>query len=97
MSLEKMCEMANTSSVIVGLMISAFLVIRFYAPFVRRKYMAVVTGTAFFIIMSFLYLIPYLMSGVTAYIVGISVVCIVSLISDRRNIPQKIFLSLTII
>ncbi len=96
MSLEKMCEMANTSSVIVGLMISAFLVIRFYAPFVRRKYMAVVTGTAFFIIMSFLYLIPYLMSGVTAYIVGISVVCIVSLISDRRNIPQKIFLSLTI-
>ena len=56
MSLERMCEMANTSSVIAGLVISAFLVRWFYAPFVRRKYMAAVTGTAFFIIMCFLYL-----------------------------------------
>ena len=93
---EQMWDAANTISALVGLLLSGILVARFYYSYINSKYRAVIIGITFFLVMTVLYLIPFIMTGITAYIVGGSAVCIVSLIMDRRNIPQKIFLSVTI-
>ena len=50
----------------------------------------------FFAAMTILYLIPFPMPGAVAYIVGIIAVFVASMIFDRRNISQKVFLSMTI-
>lgn len=96
MSMERMWDIANTISVIAGLLVGAFLVVRFYIPYVVKRKVAAVTGAVFFVIMTMLYLMPFSMSGVVAYIVGIVAMCLVSMISERRNIPQKVFLSMTV-
>ncbi len=96
MSMDKLWEIANTISAIAGLLISAILVMRFYIPYVIKRSAAVITGMTFFVIMTILYFIPISMSGVAAYVIGITALCLASLISERENIPQKIFLSLTI-
>ena len=96
MSMERMWDIANTISVIVGLLVGAALVVRFYIPYVLKRKVAVVTGAVFFVIMTLLYLIPFSMSASVAYIVGIVAVCLASMISERRNAPQKVFLSMTV-
>ncbi len=96
MSMEKMWDIANTISGMADLLLGAILVARFYIPYVVKGKVAAVTGASFFLIMAVLYLIPFSMSGVVAYIVGIVAVCLVSVIFERRNIPQKVFLSMTI-
>lgn len=96
MSMERMWDIANTISVIAGLLVGAVLVVRFYIPYVVKRKVAAVTGAVFFVIMTMLYLMPFSMSGVVAYIVGIVAMCLASMISERRNIPQKVFLSMTV-
>ncbi len=96
MSMERMWDIASTVSAIAGLLVSAILVARFYVPYVIKKKPAVLTGTVFFAVMTSLYLIPFSMSGVVAYIIGIIAVCLTSLLCERRNLPQKVFLSMTI-
>ena len=95
MSVERMWDMASTISAIAGLFGSAILVARFYIPYVIKK-KAALTGIVFFVVMATLYLIPFSMSGAVAYIVGIIAVFVASMICDRRNISQKVFLSMTI-
>ena len=96
MSMERMWDIASTISAIAGLFVSAILVARFYVPYVIKKKSAVLTGAVFFAVMTFLYLIPFSMSGVVAYIIGIIAVCLTSLLCERRNVPQRVFLSMTI-
>ena len=96
MSMDKLWEIANTISAIAGLLISAILVMRFYIPYVIKRSATIITGMTFFAIMTILYLIPVPMSEIAAYVIGITALCIASLLSERENIPQKIFLSLTI-
>lgn len=96
MSMERMWDMASTISAIAGLFVSAILVARFYIPYVMKRKAALLTGIVFFAAMATLYLIPFSMSGAVAYIVGIIAVFVVSMICDRRNISQKVFLSMTI-
>ena len=96
MSMERMWDIASTVSAIAGLFVSAILVARFYVPYMIKKKSAVLTGTVFFAVMTVLYLIPFSMSGVVAYIIGIIAVCLISLLCERRNLPQKVFLSMTI-
>ena len=96
MSVERMWDMASTISAIAGLFVSAILVARFYIPYVMKKKVASLTGIVFFAIMAILYLIPISMSGAVAYIVGIIAVFVASMLFDRRNVPQKVFLSMTI-
>ena len=96
MSMERMWDIANTISGIAGLFVGAVLVARFYIPYVVKRKVAAATGTVFFVVMTVLYLIPFSMSGVMAYIFGIVAVCLASMVSERRNIPQKVFLSMTI-
>ena len=96
MSMERMWDMASTISAIAGLFVSALLVARFYVPYMIKKKSAVLIGALFFVVMTILYLIPFSMSGVVAYIIGIIAVCLTSLLCERRNLPQKVFLSMTI-
>ena len=96
MSVERMWDMASTISAIAGLLVSAILVARFYIPYVMKKKAASLTGIVFFAVMTTLYLIPFPMSGAVAYIVGIIAVFLASMIFDRSNVPQKVFLSMTI-
>ena len=96
MSVERIWDMASTISAIAGLFVSAILVARFYIPYVIKKKAALLTGIVFFAVMATLYLIPLSMSGTVAYIVGIIAVFAASMICDRRNISQKVFLSMTI-
>ena len=96
MSMERMWDMASTISAIAGLFVSAILVARFYIPYVMKKKTAFLTEIVFFAVMTILYLIPFSMSGAVAYIVGIIAVFVASMLFDRRNVPQKVFLSMTI-
>ena len=98
MSMERMWDWANTISAIAGLFISAILVAKFYIPYVKTRKVAVITGVVFFVAMATLYGIPFSssVSGAVPYITGITLVCLASLIFEGINIPQKIFLSLTI-
>lgn len=96
MSVERMWDMASTISAIAGLFVSAILVARFYVPYMIKKRSAVLIGALFFVVMTILYLIPFSMSGVVAYIIGTIAVCLISLLCERRNLPQKVFLSMTI-
>ena len=96
MSMERMWDMASMISAIAGLFVSAILVARFYISYVIKKKVAFLTGIVFFAIMATLYLIPFSMSGAVAYIVGIITVFVASILFDRRNVPQKVFLSMTI-
>ena len=95
---EAMWEAANTISVVVDMFVSAILVTWFYMPYVNKRYQAVFSGTAYFLVMTFLYYIPFTfpMSGTMAYVIGAASVCTVSVLTDRRNIPQKVFLSFMI-
>ena len=63
MSRDEMWGVANTISVIVGLLLSGILAARFYNPFVIKKMSAILIGAVFFVTMSILYLIPLPMSG----------------------------------
>lgn len=96
MSMERMWDMASMISAIAGLFVSAIFVARFYIPYVMKKKVAFITGIVFFAVMTILYLIPFPMPGAVAYIVGIITVFVSSMIFDRRNISQKVFLSMTI-
>ena len=96
MNMERMWDIASVISAVVGLFVSAVFVSRFYVPYVMKRCVAFITGAVFFAVMSLLYLIPFSMSGAAAYIIGIVAVCLVSLLLDKRNNPQKVFLSTTI-
>ena len=92
MSMERMWDMASMISAIAGLFVSAIFVARFYIPYVMKKKVAFLVGIVFFAAMTILYLIPFPMPGAVAYIVGIIAVFVASMIFDRRNISQKVFL-----
>ncbi len=96
MNMERMWDIASTVSAIAGLFVSGVFVARFYAPYVIKKKSAVLTGAVFFAVMTVLYLIPFSMSGVVAYIIGSIAVCLTSLLCERSNLLQKVFLSMTI-
>lgn len=96
MSMDEMWAVANTISVIVGLLVSGVLVARFYVPFVVKRMSAIILGAVFFATMSVLYVMPVSMPGDVAYIIGVVILCTVSVLLDRRNVPQKIFLSVTV-
>ncbi len=96
MSVERMWDIASTISAITGVFISAVLVARFYIPYVTKKKTAVLTGIVFGVVMTVLYLMTFTISGVVAYLLGIAAIFCASIIFERYNIPQKVFLSMTI-
>ena len=90
MSMDEMWGVANTISVIVGLLLSGVLVARFYNPFVIKKMLAILIGAVCFVAMTILYLIPIQMPGDVAYIIGVVILCVVSILLDRSNVPMPL-------
>ena len=96
MTLDIIQRIGDTVVVFCNLLASALLVVRFYNPYVKKRSVAVITGISYFAIMAILYIYPAPMSGLIAYPVGAIIVCSISILVEKKNIPQKIFLALTI-
>lgn len=92
---EVMWDQVNNISMIANVLLNAMLVSIFYIPFLRRRVSAVILGAVYAVVMSILYFVSINFSGVTAYALGCSAVCIASFFVERVNVPQKIFLSMT--
>ena len=92
---EVMWDQVNQISMIANVLLNAVLVSVFYIPFMRKRVRAVILGAVYAMAMSILYFATINFSGVTAYALGCAAVCIISAITERINIPQKIFLSIT--
>ncbi len=92
---EAMWDQVNQISMIANVLLNAVLVSVFYIPFMRKRVRAVILGAVYAMAMSILYFATINFSGVTAYALGCAAVCIISAITERINIPQKIFLSIT--
>lgn len=96
MTLDTMQKMGDTLVVVCNLLVSALLVVRFYKPYVEKRSVSVITGISYFAIMTILYICPIPMSGLIAYPLGAITVCSISILAEKKKIPQKIFLALTI-
>ena len=81
---------------VIALLCAGVLVGVFYRAFIGRTRPVIAIGTAFSAIMLFLYFIPLEMTGITAYLIGAAVILLVSVLTDKRELPQKIFLAMTI-
>ena len=81
---------------VIALSCAGVLVGFFYRPYLRCPRSVVTIGAAFSAIMLFLYFIPVEMTGITAYLIGAVVILLVSVLTDKNELPQKIFLALTI-
>ncbi len=93
---ETMWATANQISSIAGLAADAILVTWFYSFFLKKRRRSVYTGITYFMTMMLLYFSPVLFAGTIAYAAGVAAVCLVSALIERENIPQKMFLSMTI-
>ena len=93
---ETMWATANQISSIAGLAADAILVTWFYSFFLKKRRLSVYTGITYFMTMMLLYFSPVLFAGTIAYAAGVAAVCLVSALIERENIPQKVFLSMTI-
>ncbi len=92
---EAMWDQVNNISMIANVLLNAVLVALFYLPFLRRRVSAVILGAVYVAVMSMLYFATINFSGVAAYALGCTAVCLAAVITERMNIPQKVFLSMT--
>ncbi|WP_408072564.1 sensor histidine kinase [Butyrivibrio sp. JL13D10] len=92
---EAMWDQVNNISMIVNVLLNAVLVFVFYIPFLKRRVSAVILGAVYAMVMSILYFVSINFSGLTAYALGCSAVCTASVMTERINVPQKVFLSMT--
>ncbi len=92
---EAMWDQVNNISMIANVLLNAVLVSFFYIPFLRRRVRTVILGVVYAGVMSILYFVPVNFSGVIAYALGCSAVCIASVFVERVNAPQMMFLSMT--
>ena len=96
MSLVEECWMVTAKlSVIVILMITGICFGKFVSPYIKKKNKAVAVGIVYIVTMLVLYIIPQQIDNFFAYMIGVIAAFIVMYAEDRRNIYQKIFLSVT--
>ena len=96
MSLVEECWMVTAKlSVIVILMITGICFGKFVSPYIKKKNKAVAVGIVYIVTMLVLYIIPQQIDNFFAYMMGVIAAFIVMYAEDRRNIYQKIFLSVT--
>ena len=79
---------------ILYLIIFAVFTVIFTRPFLENPKAARTAGIAYFSAMIFLYILPHTMEGTITSSIGCAMVCATMYILDRKNIRQKIILSL---
>lgn len=95
MDMERYWDAVNMASGILMIIVNAWMIGLFFRPFLKsgkKIYGIICTYAA---VMITLYLIPVNMSGVAAHSIGVIGILAGSLLSDRSNYSQKIFLSAT--
>lgn len=74
---------------------TAYLFNGFVTPFLRKNRYHSLVGAVYFAVMLVLYFIPWEMGGWCAYAFGGVTAFVVMYLIDRRNVEQKLFLSVT--
>lgn len=78
---------------IAEIIIEGYFFCRFVRPFVRKRHVAKWTGLAYFLMMLFLWLVPWEVRY--SDLCGMAGAFVVMYLLERRNLEQKIFLSVT--
>ncbi|MCM1125676.1 MAG: GHKL domain-containing protein [Lachnospiraceae bacterium] len=79
---------------ILILLVSGCLYGRFVKFFFNNNRSCIIVGASFFLTLLILYLIPYEMLGMAADAAGMVVIFVVMYLLDRRNVRQKLFLTM---
>ena len=82
-------------SIIVQLIAAGLCLGIFISPYMPCRNKAVKAGAAYSVVMTALYIIPLRIDNILAYFIGTLAAFAVMCAEDRRNINQKIFLSVT--
>jgi len=88
-------EVVSCIAGLAALGITGYLFYRFVNPFLLECRYAWCIGAVYFAVMAVLYLVPWEMGGVFAYACGVFAAFAVMYFIDRRNIEQKLFLTVT--
>ena len=96
MSLVEKCWMVTAKmSVIAILIVTGVCFGKFVYPYIKKKKGAVAVSIVYIATMLVLYMIPQQIDNFFAYLIGVTAAFLVMYAEDRRNIYQKIFLSVT--
>ena len=82
-------------SIIVQLIVAGICLGIFVSPYMSGRSKAVKAGAAYGVVMTVLYIMPPRIDNILAYFIGTLAAFAVMCAEDRRNINQKIFLSVT--
>ena len=92
-SVELCWSIMSYVSIIVQLIVAGICLGIFVSPYVQGRYKAVKVGAVYSVVMTVLYIMPPQIDNILAYFIGILAAFSVMYAEDRRNINQKIFLS----
>ena len=82
-------------SIIVQLIAAGVCLGFFVSPYMQSRNKAVKVSAAYCVVMIVLYVMPPQIDNILAYFIGILAAFAVMYAEDRRNVSQKIFLSIT--
>ncbi len=96
MSLVELCwNITSYVSIIVQLGVAGICFGIFVSPYMLGRSKAIKAGTVYGVVMMVLYIMPPRIDNILAYFIGTLAAFAVMCVEDRRNINQKIFLSVT--
>ena len=94
MSLVELCwNITSYVSIIVQLGVAGICFGIFVSPYMLGRSKAIKAGTVYGVVMMVLYIMPPRIDNILAYFIGTLAAFAVMCAEDRRNINQKIFLS----
>ena len=96
MSPVELCwDITSYVSIIVQLVVGGICLGIFVSPYMPGRSKAVKAGAAYGVVMTVLYIMPPRIDNILAYFIGTLAAFAVMCAEDKRNINQKIFLSVT--
>ena len=96
MSLVELCwNITSYISILVQLIAAGICLGIFVSPYIQGRSKAVKAGAVYGVVMTVLYIMPPRIDNILAYFIGTLAAFAVMCAEDRRNINQKIFLSVT--
>lgn len=96
MSQVELCwNITSYISIVAQLIIAGICLGIFVSPYIQSRWKAIKAGAVYSTIMTVLYVMPPQIDNILAYFIGTLSAFVVMCAEDRRNINQKIFLSVT--
>lgn len=94
-SVELCWSITSYVSIIIQLIAAGICLGIFVSPYMQSKGTAIKAGAVYSVVMIVLYIMPPRIDNILAYFIGILAAFAVMCAKDRRNVNQKIFLSVT--